>query len=300
MLLRREIFMYYVNTSLLTYLLTGKYPADNNLIKNIVNGVESLANKSVLLISQSDINNEWIIDAEDMVMNRVDKPIEASKEIDSSDKTKKQDKPEFYVAIDNKEIHKILTSTKIYYTRSISLLRFYVYVLSTLSKKKDSKYNGIGFASIQDMVDATGYNRKTISSYLGSLVELKLLHIYKAKDFIKFEDGDVIEISHTYGRFKDQTRIDEVGKQHEEEYGEKIKAKHQKINKAKSDKTRGLSQMFKYIEKCVDEGKEVPYGYRKCKEIYTTMCELNLKNNKEHPERFKDLSMFKKYDFYKE
>jgi hypothetical protein len=287
--------MYYINSSLLSYLLTGKYPADSNLIKNIINGVEGLGKKQVISISQSDINNEWIIDTEDMIKNKVDKP----KPAENNDKDNKKVKPEFYVAIDNEEINKILNSSKKYYTRSISLLRFFVYLLTTLSKKKDSKYNGIGIVSITDMVEATGLNNKTVTSYLNSLVEYELIYRYKSKDFIKFEDGDIVEISHTYGRFKDKDKIDKIGKQHEEDYGEKLKTKHQKINKSKSDKTRGLSQMYKHVENCIKEGKPIPYDNKKCKEIYIAMCDLNIKNNKEHPERLKDLSIFKQFDFYK-
>lgn len=294
MLLRREIFMYYVNTSLLSYLLTGKYPADNNLIKNIKDGIEQLAMKSILIFSQSNVSNEWIVDAEDMVKDRVDK----LKETDMCDDNKQP--TDFYVAVENADIHQILLSSPKYYTRSISLLRFYIYVLSTIHKKKDDKYTGVGFTSIQSMVDATGYNKKTISAYLKSLVELELLYIYKAKDFILFEDGDIVEISHTYGKYKDKDLVDKIGKQHEEEYGEKLKSKHIKIRKDKSNKTRGLSQMFRHAEDCARAGKEIPYKYSKLREIYHSMVELNKKNEIEHPERIKDLSIFSGYDFYSE
>lgn len=293
MLLRRENFMYYVNTSLLSYLLTGKYPADSNLVKNIKDGIEGLGKKSTLILSQSNTNNEWIIDAKDMVKDRVDK----SKESETGDSEKKQ--KDFYVGVENTEIHKILLFSDKYYTRSISLLRFYIYILSTIHKKKDDKYTGVGFTSIQNMVDATGYNKKTISSYLRSLVELELLYIYKAKDFVLFDDGGIVEISHTYGRFKDKELIEKIGKEHEEEYGMNLKSKHVKIKKDNSDKTRGLSQMFRHAEDCLKEGKDIPYNKKKCKEIYIAMLELNEKNEANHPDRIKDLSIFSNYDFYK-
>jgi hypothetical protein len=124
-----------------------------------------------------------------------------------------------------------------------------------------------------------------------------LLYRYKSKDCIIFEDGGVKEISHTYGRYNDKDLVEKIGKQHEAEYGAKLTAKHIKIKKDKSDKTRGLSQMFRYIEKCVQEGQDIPYDKKKCKEIYDAMLVLNEKNETEHPERVKDLSIFSGYSF---
>lgn len=292
MLLRKDISTYYVNTSLLSYLLTGKYPADNNLVKNIAEGIEGLEKKYIIkfVISQ-EVKNEWLIDADLIVKDKVNKSTENYIK-------KNDDEVEYYSAVQESAINKILMLNERYYTKSISLLRFYIYLLTTIFKKKDDKNEGVGFTSIQKMVKDIGYNRKTITSYLATLSDLELIYIYKPKDFILFEDGDIIEISHTYGKYENKDKVIAAGKSHESKYGEKLKSKHKKVNKIKSDKTRGLSQKYRHIYRCFNEGKEIPYTYRQCKEIYDVMRELNKRNESEHPDRVKDLSLFIEYDFY--
>lgn len=278
MLLRKNENTYFVRSDSLSYLLTRTYPPIKQIMKCIDYGMVELAKKQMIVISQSDKAHEWIIDTDPMKIDNKKSP------------------SDYYTRVDEKEIQKILTSNNQYYTRSISLINFYIYVLSTLFKKK-GEYEGVGFTSLSDMSELYGINVKTILSYLNQLEELELLYVYRAKDSIQFEDGEIREISHTYGRYKDKQKIIQVGSKHEEEYGIKMKAKFKKIQKIRGDTTRAASHKYKHIIKCLEECKEIPYTYKECKEIYLLMADYN-KRYSYKPERNKDLSVFKNFDFY--
>ena len=286
MLLRKNESTYYANVKFLAYLLTKKYPSDGNLDRNILHGIKGLlSNKMVSQdnCSLTDQNNsinpeEWILDLSKVKNNN-----------------EKKDK-EYYTPIDECDIHKILLSNNTYYTRSITLLRFYAYVSSTIFKT--GKHKGVGFTSLEEMSNVIGYSTKTISSYLKTLVDLEILYIYKSKDFIRFDTGEFVEISHTYGRYQDKNRIVQAGMVHEQEYGNKLKAKHQKIKKTSSNKNRGYAQKFNHLEKCIKETGEIPYTNKECKEIYSVMLKLNEQYTKDRPDRIKDLDVFSSFDFY--
>lgn len=280
MLLRRNVISYFASTDILAYLLSNSYPANSRLTSAISNGIIGLAEKIMIILSQSAKTNEWILDLQIMI-----------------DDNKKKDTThdKLYTIVDETSIHKILQSNTEYYTKSISLVRFYIYVLSTIFKVNNG-YKGVGFTSIENMSDTTGYNTKTVSLYLKQLEELELIYIYRAKDRIKFDTGEIVEITHTYGRYKDKDLIVKIGKTHEEEYGSK--GKHKRINKYKGDKTRGLSQKYVHLDKCLAEGKKNPYEYEVNRDIYFAMVELNKKYDEEGRKRGKDLSMFREFDFY--
>lgn len=280
MLLRRNVIDYYANADYIAYLLSGVYPANNKFTSAISNGIIGLANKVMIILSQSAKTNEWILDLQIMID-------------DNKKKDTTQDK--LYTIVDEADIHKIILSNGEFFTKSISLVKFYVYVLSTIFKS-GTEYKGVGFTSVDSMSSTTGYNTKTVSAYLKQLEELELIYIYRAKDRIKFDTGEIVEITHTYGRYKDKDLVNRIGKTHEEEYG--AKAKHKRINKSIGDKTRGLSQKYVHLDKCLDAGKKNPYKYKENREIYFAMVELNKKYDEEGRNRIKDLSMFKEFDFY--
>ena len=283
MLLKKDEKIYYANVKQIAYLLTGKYPSSCNLDKNVLSGIKGLISREIIIKVSSNVDGEWILDLHKLINVAVTK--ENIKE-----------HKEYYTVLDRKDICKILLLNEAYYIRSITLLRFYAYVLSTIYKNGNNK--GVGFTSLEVMSNDTGHSTKTVSSYLKSLVELELLYIYKSKDFIKFDTGEFIEISHTYGRFQDKDKIIQIGVDHEKEYGEKIKNKHKKIKKTSSDKNRSYAQKFKHLEKCIKDTGEIPYKTEECKKIYQVMKRLNeqYKNIKEQ----KDLSIFDNFNFYED
>ena len=281
MILRQKKVIYFANDRYLSYVLTDKYPPDHRLLIHISTGIRGLDEKDIIQICQSDSKSEWIINIESMV----------NKDTDAA-----RQKKDYYTAMDESEVHTILMSNPKHYPKAISLLRFYVYVLSTLIKKEE-KRKGVGFTSVKDMVGTIGCNEKTILSYLKQLEEMNLIYVYRPKAFIRYENGDISEISHTYGRFCDKDKIMQIGKEHEETYGTNSKSEFKRIRKENGDKTRSYSQKYNRLVDLTSKGSECPYSYDECKEIYAAMQELN-QRYKNRPEREKDLSVFNKFNFY--
>ena len=289
MLLRQSEICYFTNVDYLSYLLSKKYPSENNLKKHLYNGIIELEKgKYISFETKGSNNREWIINLSKLI------------EDNKFDKDKKLLPENSYTSIDKTGIRKIILLSDKYYTKSISLIRFYSYLLSTIYNKNGKKYKGVGFTSIKTMAIENDHNEKTISTYIKQLVDLELIYVFKSKDFIKFEDGGIVEISTTYGRFKDKDIINILGKQHEMEYGEKLKSKHTKINKTNGDKTRKYSQKFKFIYDCYVAEKENPYTYEENKEIFEVMYALNKKYANERKDRVKNLDVFREFDFYTE
>lgn len=284
LLVRKNENLYYVNVDLMAYLLTKTYPCRNRLDKNISEGISGLISKGLVRqIKYGDYEkkDEWIVDLNDFKV--------------ANEKKEKG----FYTVLDELDVQTILMMNEKYYSRSISLIKFYAYLLSTIFKS--GRYKGVGFTSIDELASTSGCSAKTISSYLKSLEEMNLIFVYKSSDFIKFDTGEFVEISHTYGRYKDKELVESMGRQHEEEYGEKLKSKHQKIKKKNSNKNRGYAQKFNHLYKCMMDTGEIPYRKDECKKIYIAMKRLNDIYENERPNKpKKDLSIFSNFDFYEE
>lgn len=293
MLLKKDETKYYANTKQLAYLLTKTYPPKATLEKKIILGISQLVSDEVLsycnikdsegkLINQ-DKKEEWLLDLSNIVENNQNKT-----------KDEIQKSKEFYTPIDENDICRILNLSD-YFTRSISLLHFYCYALSTIFKSGKNK--GVGFTSLKNMSEHTGLSTKTISSYLDTLVEKEFLYIYKSNDFIKFDTGEFIEISHTYGKFKDKEIVIASGKQHEAEYSNRIKNKHKKVKKPNKS-VRSYTQQYAYIKKSIMETGEIPYDDDKMEEVYKYMKKLNKKQQGIKGKKTYSLDIFSNYIFY--
>jgi hypothetical protein len=266
---------YLVTAETLSYLLTKKLLDSTLLSKAITDGIANLSKNKMLEIIATRKKTLWVINTTNI----------------KSGKT-----GDYFTSIEESAIRKILLSNELFFTRSISVLRFYIYLLSTLYKNK-CEYTGVGFTPINRMSKEFHLNPKTTGTYLKLLEELELIYVYRSKDMIRFDTGEIKEISPTYGRYEDKEKIIEIGKKHESQYGMNIQAKFHKINRAKADETRVSSQKYFHIIKCLGAGKEIPYHYDECEKIYNDMIKFN-ERYKDRPDRLKDLSIFSRYDFY--
>lgn len=281
LMLKKDECIYYMNVNLLAFLLTRRLPVETNLSKNLVDGINGLKSKG--LISNYDVGekNGWIIDA--------------SIYID----TFKSCNDSFYTVIDKDDICKILNSNKTYYVKSISIVRFYAYLLTTISKTGNKK--GVGFLNSDDISAQTNLHKNTVLSYMKVLEELRIIYIYRPSDYILLQSGDIVEIGNTYGRYQDKDKVIAIGSEYAESYGESFKIKYKRLDKSAANKTRGYSHKFRHLKKRIEQGLDPEYTYDECKEIYLAMRDLNARYIKEgNNERLKDLSVFKVYNFYVE
>lgn len=177
------------------------------------------------------------------------------------------------------------------------MLRFYSYVLTTIFRTGEHK--GVGFTSLGNMSLETGISTRTLSSYLDTLVENKILHVYKSSDFIKFNTGRFIEISHTYGKYKNKDYINYRGKQHDVEFCNRLNGRYKKVRKPKN-KTRSYVQKYIHVKKTIEETGEVPYENNEMKDIYEFIKELNKKQEGIKGKKPYSLDIFSSFDFYKE
>lgn len=295
MLLKKDETIYYANTRQIAYLLTKTYPPKSTLEKKIISGISQLVSDGVISyynikdndgkpINQ-DKKEEWLLNLSNIVENNQNKTKE---EIHKS--------KEFYTPIDENDIYKILNLSE-YYTRSISLLHFYCYVLSTIFKSGKNK--GVGFTSLKNMSEYTGLSARTISSYLDTLVEKEFLYIYKSTDFIKFDTGEFVEISHTYGKYQDKEIIIDCGKRHEAEYSNRLKNKYKKIKKPNKS-IRSYTQQYAYIKKSIMETGVIPYDDEKMEEVYNFIKKLNKKQQGIKGKKTYSLDVFSNYYFYED
>lgn len=245
------------------------------MINSIISGIENLLDnyiiKEIKDIPEKNVKkHEWIIDASLIY-----------------------EKNGYFTNMTFDELKKIL-SIECHYGKSITLLRFYNYILSTLHKKKTDSTYGVGFTSVETMVDKMGLNQKTIYSYLIELEQHELMHVYRPQISIVKKDGTIKEIPSTYGRFEDKEKIDRIGREYEN------KQNNKKLPR-KNNNNRALSQKYVQIKKCIDEGRCIPDKYKdELKDIYLVAFELNKKYNQEsRKDKIKDLTMFKNYEFYK-
>lgn len=272
-LIKKNQKLYYITPNLLAFYLTDNLSPSRTITDGLYNGIKNLSSKNINFITINpkidDIKKkyEWIADLSSISVDK-----------------------ELYTPVDMSDIKTIISKTA-HFGNAISMVRFYVYLLSTIHKKKDD-LEGVGFTSVEKMTTAIGIDQKTVYSYMDKLVSYKLISVYKAKCSVLKKDGKVKEIPATYGKYENMKKIIEVGKLYEN----KIETKISKRNK---NNVRSLSQKYNYIENCINQGKEMPYNYDECKEIYYALRELNKKYITEGREsRNKELDMFKNYDFY--
>jgi hypothetical protein len=282
MIQKKDRNLYYVTPSLLSYFVNGRYPPTRQDTQHIISGINELINHKTITVQESNKKNEWIIDTAAMT---------------SINQKYKKSKADFYTGIYEDEITTILLSNNKHYDSCVSLLRFYIYLLSTLHKNKCDKQD-IGYKPLKEIVKEVSISKNTILSYFNKLEELKLIYIYRPKDTILYDNGLIREISNTYGRYRNKEKIINVGKSFARSYGFKSNKQFDTINREKCGKTSGASQKYNYILRCIKNNKPIPYDYNECKDIYSSMVFYNQKY-KADTNRKKDLSIFREYDFFK-
>jgi DNA-binding transcriptional regulator YhcF (GntR family) len=241
------------------------------LIESINKGLKELIDNNLITKLGSDKVNEY--------------------EIDITNLSKESKPKDYYTTIEEDNVNVILKHSNQHIGTTLSMLRFYVYLMSTVHKK-GSLHEGVGFTQLSDMAEITSINEKTIRSYLQKLETMKLVYTYHATKSIVFNSGEIREISSAYGEYKNKYKIIQVGQEYESKYGSDFQTQFKKLSRKELNKTRGLSQKYNHIVMCQLEDKEIPYTYEECKLIYDAMVEYNEKY-KFRPERIKDLSVFK-------
>lgn len=274
-ILRNNVSNYFVSIGLLSYYLTGKQITSRLVTRSILSGLDKLIKNKIITTKELDKDrrtNDWILNLSKLQIN--------------TDKNKKE--KEFYTSIDSKYISMILNSDM---KDKISIVRFYCYLMTTISKTGEKA--GVGFTSYQDMAENINICRQTVSKYMDKLEDKKIIHIYKSTDSIIDSKG-IREIPNTYGDIDNKNKIISVGRSYIENYGDNTK----RVKSSKKSKTRSASAKYNILMKDLESTGEIRYTPKVMKEIYETLLEYNRKYS-DYEKEPKDLSIFSNYDFYK-
>jgi hypothetical protein len=273
-LMKKNIKQYYINANLLSYTLDGNFPVLRPMYDSLNDGIINLVDNKII-----------------NVVPEIDKTKRRCECV--ADVSYIYEKEGFFTNVDIADIRWILSKVD-QFASAISIIRFYIYILSTLHKKKDDELMGVGFTSIEAMSEKIGLNEKTIYSYLNKLESYELLYLHKPTCSVIKNEGGISEIPSTYGRFKDKKKVTEAGVIYESKY-------QKKISRSNKNNLRSLAQKYNVIYNCALNGNKVPYEDNEIKEIYLGVKELNEKYEiNSRNDRIKDLSIFKYYDFYEE
>lgn len=275
-LMVKDINEYFVCVGLLSYCLLGKQSVNQLINNSIINGlIELITNGCIIHVDSGDAfkrrSNEYVLNLSNIQINKI----------------KGKETKDYYTSIELDYIVKILNSNL---KEKISLLRFYCYLLTTICKT--GLKEGVGFTSYENMATVIGICRQTISKYMNTLESLGLIHIYRSNDAI-VKNGIVHEIPNTYGDISNKDKINNIGSDFEENYGENAK----KIKSTKKSSGRSASAKYNIILSDLKTTGEIRYDNGVMKEIYKTLVEHNKKYSYDNSLQ-KDLSVFSNFDFY--
>lgn len=266
-IIRQDTDTYFISLGYLSFLLVGKQVASQLVTSSILSGIAKILKDNPDMYVEKKRANDWTLNLSKFKIEK--------------------DSKKYYTVINSDYIVKILNSNL---KEKIELLRFYCYIMTTLSKTGDKV--GVGFTSYENMDTATGICRQTISKYMDKLEQLNIIYIYRSSDSIKI-DNMIREIPNVYGDINNKDKIKIVGSEHEDNYG--LNKKRIKKNKEKS--SRSASAKFNIMLNDLNTTGEIRYTNAECKEIYETLVKYNEKYSYDEGLQ-KDLSIFSNFDFY--
>lgn len=274
--MRKDCDEYFVSLGLLSYELAGKQVLHRSITTSLLSGLRHLSDNG--FIQHLDTNfktkrDNWIINLSKLYID-----------------TKMKTNESYFSIVNSDHILKLINSDL---KEKLTLIKFYCYVMTTVTKTGTK--GGVGFKSYVDMATEFGSCRQTISKYMTTLEEFRILYVYKSKFALLNGDGGIQEISNTYGDIANKDKIISVGKQYEELYG----GDKNRVVSGKKSSSRSASVRYSYILKDVAASREIRYSYDELKDIYETLLSHNKRYENEEGLQ-KDLSIFRGYDFYED
>lgn len=271
-IMRKGCDEYFVSLGFLSYELSGKQVAHKTITASIISGISELLNGGIIRQVDSGLKKKkdsWVMDLSKLYIDT-------------------KHSGSYYSIVNSDHILKLVNSDL---KEKLTLIKFYCYVMTTVTKT--GAKCGVGFTSYINMAAEFGSCRQTISKYMTTLEEYRILYVYKSKYALLNGDGGIQEISNTYGDIANKDKIISVGMQYEDLYG----SDKNRVVSGKKSSSRSASVRYGYIQKDVAAGREIRYSYDELKDIYETLLSHNKRY--EHEEGVqKDLSIFKEYDFY--
>jgi hypothetical protein len=255
----------FINRNMLSYYLTGQKKISRAFDEVLKSGIKELIDAEAICCEEQNTQNYYF----------------GLKNIKLEDTDK-------FVFVDFDEIRKIMNCN---YKGKIGLLRYYIVLLGTFIVKNrignirdSSKYNNIlGMMSQDYIANLAGISSHTAVEYTKILEQLELLYVSRCSFLFKDKKGNVKRHNNIYGRYIDKLLIDEFTKVRYEMYDDL----HKMHITAAANNSRSLMQKYNYLTKGKSYNEEI------INEIYNYICDYN----KKHPDKHKDVSIFKQYGY---
>lgn len=192
-------------------------------------------------------------------------------------------------------------------TNQFSLLRYFIFLIGTLSGKitvylENGEYKNcvVGNFTIEYLAHLSGLSERTVIEYNNILEDKHLVYIYRQKDFVFEEDNSIRQLPNVYGRYCDSEYVNNFAK-NQKQY--KDSYCYRKNNHEKANLKRKLAQMYLQLKK----GRGEKYTDREILDIYHYVLEENKKYERmyekdkyeDYLDKIRDIEVFKKYDFLK-
>ena len=246
----------YISAEQLCFALTGDII--DAYLDMLINGINGLL-KRRLITSDGDSQSQYgyIIDVSQIYFN--------TKEI-------------YFTIVEEWEIKKILTWSKIkYVSKRVSLMRYFIVLISTFNHSKDALYGGgkIGHMSIKYIADKAKTSDKSAKRYNKDLEEMQLLYVYRTNDKYLI-DGHFKQIKNTYSRYADKEICNAFAYENESQgyiHNVVIPIK----NKEKADYNRSLGAKYRALVKWYVNGEAYKYDDYTIHNVYWYIKNKNAK-----------------------
>lgn len=277
-----EMYILCTTPDILCYQLTNKLCNSRRFRESISVGLDELLNFKYIL-SKYEKKNHLVLDCSKLHLSDND----------------------FFTIITHEEVLKIF---QIETTNGFSLLRYFIYLIGTISSSIDvwldavqHKTRVVGNLTIDYISKLSGISERSVIEYNKILENAGLLYIYRQKDFLLNEtSGEITTLPNAYGRPLDKIYIDTFAL-NQQKNKESYKWVDNNIKKANTK--RRLAQMFLQLSK----GNGEKYSRDDIFEIYKYVISENKKyknmykknGDENYLEKIRDIDIFSKYDFGK-
>lgn len=213
-----------VSVNRLAYSLIGNMDYEKALTDALIRGVAELAGGKWISICKdlsTKASCEYVLDLSNIYLDT------------------EKDK---FVMVSPNEVYKIMTCKEVM-KKKISMLKYYIALISTFDWSLDSK---IGHMSQQFIAEQADNSVKTCQRYNDILVEMKMIYIYKSNDKVRMNDK-LKQIKNCYSRYEDKSICEIYASNYENMYGVEHKIALTKKNKTQTDHNRRLGAIYNQI-----------------------------------------------------
>lgn len=236
-----------VSVNRLAYSLIGEMAYEKALIDSLQRGIYELA------------SGEWISIRKDLSANKHYEYI-----LDLSALWLDTEKDKF-VIVSPGEVHNLMTCKEVM-KKKISMLKYYIALISTFDWSLDSK---IGHMSQQYIAEQADSSIRTCQRYNEVLEEMKMIFVYKSNDKVRVEDK-LKQIKNCYSRYEDKSACEMYASNFEEMHGVEHKIVATQKNKSQADNNRRLVAIYNQI--CFGN---TDYDEATIKEVYKYIINKN-------------------------